>query len=393
MTIGYVLDSSRIISESFVRQEITALRQRGYTIFLIPLRRPSPEETQIRDRLEPLDVLPESPHLLATLVGAAAAVLLHPVRALRACRTVRCYVGWRLLAWSLWAARQVRRRKADRLHAHFAGVASVRAMVLARIAGLPFSCTAHGSEVLLQRQVFLPDLVRHARPFITVSQYNKQKIITDYHLNGAQIEVIHCGVDLTKFQPRARTDTPRPLALSVTWLIEVKGIDYLLHACQLLKQRGREFACLIVGGGRDERDVVRTQQEIERLDLTETVTLVRRVPHPVVQAYLQQAALFVLPSLSEGIPVALMEAMAMELPVIATRITGIPELVDDGLNGLLVEPKDAEALADRMAQLMDDPALRRRLGRAAREKIERTFSLDVVIDRLDRTFVEHTRPL
>lgn len=387
MTIGYILDSSRIVRESFIREEMAALRKKGHRIILVPLMPPSVYDTAyIQDRTDGVDALSEPPPLSKTLFGALRVALTHPFFCFRASLVVRRYIGWRLLPWALWAAGQLRRRRVDRLHTHFVGAASIRTMALARILGIPFSCTGHGSDVLLKRHDFFPELAAASKPFITISQFNKQQLISSYGLNNVRIEVVHCGVDLDKFQPRPRPATVCPFVLSVTWLIEVKGVDYLFGAVRILKERGRCFTCSIVGGGRDEQDFINAQQKVERLEISDLVSLVRRVPHPEICAYMQKADLFVLPSLSEGIPVSLMEAMAMELPVVATRISGIPELVDHEVNGLLVEPGDAAALAEQMERLMEDEPLRRRLGRAACDKIARNFNLDIETARLQELF-------
>lgn len=392
LTIGYVVDSSRKVPEPFIREEILALQRRGHTIVLIPLRQPFSEEPLVPDGLTGVQTLTEQPSLLSLFMGALLTLLTLPVRVVAGWPTARRMVGWRLLPWLLWASRQIHRYRMDRLHAHFIGAASVRAMALAHLADIPFSCTGHGSDLLLKRHIQIPDLVARARPFITVSQYNRRTVIDEYHLTNASIEVVHCGVDLTKFHPRVRPLRTPPLLLSVTWLIEVKGVVYLLDACQRLKKMGCSFRCLIVGGGRDEQDFVNAQQDVELRQINDVVTLIRRVPHSEICAHMQRADVFVLPSLSEGLPVSLMEAMAMELPVVATRITGIPELVDDGLNGFLVEPRDAEALSDRMKLLLDNPDLRQRLGKAGRSKIVREFDIDSEARRLEQLWLNITLP-
>jgi glycosyltransferase involved in cell wall biosynthesis len=174
-------------------------------------------------------------------------------------------------------------------------------------------------------------------------------------------------------------------------LHEVKGQTYLIEACRLLQKRGVDFMCHFIGGGPDLADLT---EQVERAGLSERVQFHGRRTHDEVAELLQGAAVLVSPSVPtqdgrrEGIPVVLMEAMASGLPVVASAISGIPELVEDKYNGFLTAPGDAPAIADALEFLYNDPGLRQQFAQAGREKVVDEFDLDKNAMVLSRHFSE-----
>ena len=188
------------------------------------------------------------------------------------------------------------------------------------------------------------------------------------------------GVDAAVFHPRRRLAVSLvPLIVSVGRLRAKKGLDTLIEACAQLRDRGQPFRCEIVGYGEEQS---RLAALITARDLDDHVTLAGKLTRDQVIARYARAALYVQPSRvaadgdRDGIPNVLLEAMAMGLPVLATRVSGIPELVHDRRNGLLVEPDAPAALAVAMSELLDDRALGARLGVAARATVTETFDND-----------------
>ena len=171
---------------------------------------------------------------------------------------------------------------------------------------------------------------------------------------------------------RARGGRPRREVLFVGRLLHGKGLPLLFEAIAELRRRGLDVRATIVGDGpaREECEAV-----AHRLGLSELVDFVGAVGQDDIRRHYQRADVFCLPSFAEGIPVVAMEAMAMELPVVTTRIMGIPELVDDGKDGLLVAPGRADALTDALERLVRSPEDRRRIGRAAREKVRERYDV------------------
>jgi glycosyltransferase involved in cell wall biosynthesis len=208
---------------------------------------------------------------------------------------------------------------------------------------------------------------------------------------------IHHGLDLKRYSPAAKSHHP-PVLLSVGRLVEKKGLIYLLKACRRLKDQKQEFVCHIVGPGPDYQKL---ESLIAELSLQDTVKLWGGLPHDEVLEHYNQATLFVLPCIRgddgslDGIPNVLAEAMAVELPVVTTTVSGIPELVEDRVNGLLVPPRDEEALTSALARLLDDPVLCNQLGKEGRQTILKKFDInqnvrlvyDVFVRQSERDYV------
>jgi glycosyltransferase involved in cell wall biosynthesis len=195
-----------------------------------------------------------------------------------------------------------------------------------------------------------------------------------------RIEVIHCGVDTGQFQWQERRREPGALfqILCVASYEEVKGHRYLVEACRLLEDRSIPFTCHLVGYGPLQQQV---EQHIETLGLEAQFHIHGGLPREKVLQMHTLADVLVLPSVptrsgkKEGIPVVLMEGMSSGLPVISSRLSGIPELVQDGKTGFLVAPCDIVGLADALETLYRDPELRRRMGLAGREFVMAEFDL------------------
>ncbi len=231
---------------------------------------------------------------------------------------------------------------------------------------------------------------------VTISEFNKNVILEEC---GEQvrdkIRVVHCGVDPEVFTPRERRaasegDDPRMRLLCVASYEEVKGHRYLIEACQLLRDRHVEFQLDLVGEGPCRAEV---EQHIDEANLGDRVIMHGAQPRDVVRRMMSDADIMCLPSVPtaqgkrEGIPVVLMEAMASGLPVLSSRLSGIPELVDDGISGMLVEPRDSAGIAAALEHLSKDADLRVRMGAGGREKIEAHFNLQQNAERLAGLFV------
>lgn len=248
--------------------------------------------------------------------------------------------------------------------------------------GIPYSFTGHGSD-LNRDQHMLCEKVAEAAFVVPVSNFFKDMIVERC---GEQyrhkVVVIHCGVDTQVFQPLGTVENDKPSEtfdiFCVGTLHEVKGQTYLIEACRLLDERGLEFICHFIGDGPDLADL---RKQVEEAGLIDLVQFHGRRTHQEVAELLQNATVLVTPSVPtkdgrrEGIPVVLMEAMASGLPVVATAISGIPELVEDKHNGFLTPPGDAPAIANALERLYNNPGLRQQFAQAGREKVVDEFDL------------------
>lgn len=275
----------------------------------------------------------------------------------------------------------------DRIHAHFASNNALKGYLVSKFYKKPFSCTAHGSEILVYSQKNLKELILKSRPFITISEYNRKFLVEKYEIPEDKIIVNYCGVDINFFKRKEKHKNGIFTIISVAALKPVKGLNYLLEACGALTKKGLNLNLKIAGHGPEYNNLKR---QIRKLKLEGKVKLLGVLNKEKLRDELENSTIFVLPSLSEGIPIALMEAMSMELPVVATNITGIPELIDDGINGLLVEKANSEDLANKIELLYNDPDLREKLAKNARRKVCEKFNLRKNVEKFEKILNEYS---
>jgi len=379
----YVVSLFPCWSETFIAREIAALIAAGADVRILSLKAPSeklvhPEAERLLARVRhPLSPGPAAlrraaalfahPRALSSLVRALGRALArHPIELAKSLEAVAR--ATEQLDW-------IREFDPDVIHAHWASYPSTAALALGRLLGKPFGFTCHAHDIFLHDHLLREKIESAAVP-VTISRYNVAWLAEHVTRQARdRLTVIHCGVDLPSlpFQADAREED---LIVTVGRLDPIKGLDVLVDALADLKRQGRRFRCRVIGEGPLRGQL---QASIDRQGLQERVKLVGARPQSEVRAALCAATIFALPSQitpsgdRDGIPVSLMEAMAAGAPVVSTSVSGIPELIEDGREGLLVSPRDSRALAEALARLFDDGALRRRLAAAARGKIEREF--------------------
>jgi colanic acid/amylovoran biosynthesis glycosyltransferase len=291
---------------------------------------------------------------------------------------------------STFFAYEMKRQGVTHIHAHFANHPTVAALIIHRLTGIPFSFTAHGHDIHIDLRM-LDRKVEAAAFVVTVSSYNKE-LITEKCGNDKRdkIFIIHCGVDNEIFFPTPKNIHNKSFRiLCVASFEEVKGHKYLIEACGLLHKQGFNFECHLVGDGPLRKQV---GFEIKKSGLEDKIVIHGVLERIDVVKQMRSADIFVLPSVHtkrgnrEGIPVALMEAMSVALPVLSTELSGIPELVENGITGILVTPRDSVSLADGMQRLLSDDQLRTKMGRKGREKVLRDFDLKTNTAKLTKLF-------
>jgi glycosyltransferase involved in cell wall biosynthesis len=399
--VAYVMSRFPKLTETFVLNELLEVQALGVDVSIYPLLRehdtvlhPGAEEMVARARYLPF--------LAWSFVASHARFLRRRPRAYLSslAHLVRDNIGKpRFLAAGLvlfpkivHAAALMANQGIDHVHCHFARHPALAGLIISRLTGIPYSFTAHGSDVHVDRRMLCRKLAE-ARFAVTISEFNRAVIEGDCGpVPRTKLETLHVGVDTAVFTPGPGERPPAHADLRIVCvgtLHEVKGQVHLIEACALLRDRGIGVTCRFVGRGPDESRLRRT---IERLGLQEAVTLVGPLARDGIIGELRSADVLVAPSVvsargqREGIPVVLMEAMSCGLPVVASRLSGIPELVEHERNGLLFTPGRAEELADALARLARDGDLRRRLGNEGRSTIERDFDLRTSVTRLVTMF-------
>jgi len=268
------------------------------------------------------------------------------------------------------------------LHAHFCHGSTTIAMFASRMTGIPFSFTAHAKDIYLKELNpgnLLQKKMRRAEFLVTCTGANVEHLKAMAPADTKIFRIYH-GLDSRLFSlaDRGKIRDDIPSVLAVGRLVEKKGFDYLIKACAILKSKGYRFRCQIVGGG-DEIYKAKLDTLIKTLGINDLINFTGAVTQEELREIYQQATMFALPCLvvdngdRDGIPNVLVEAMAMQVPVISTDISGIPELIQHNVNGLLVPEKNADAMADAIGSLLDDPELRVRLSVEGRAKVCRDF--------------------
>lgn len=276
----------------------------------------------------------------------------------------------------------MQRQGISHIHAHFASHPAAVAYVVSRLSDIPFSFTAHGSD-LHRDQHMLGVKVRQAAFVAAISDYNRKMLIEHAGQETAhKVKIVHCGVDTDRFAgdttqwDESQRNLHTAAMICIGTMHEVKGQRYLIEACRLLSQRGVGFHLHLVGDGPDLEE--RKAQAAEA-GLGEQITFHGRRTRDEIIDLLRKMDVAIAPSVPtsdgrrEGIPVVLMEAMAMQVPVVSSRLSGIPELVIHRETGLLTEPGDITALAAAIEDLIANPRLRRRLAQAGRDKVLHEF--------------------
>lgn len=342
LRIAYVLNVFPKLSETFIAGELAELRRRGVEVRILSLR--LPEDEPRHDIVERADLLAYTTYDLSRFKSI------------------------------------LREFRPQLIHAHFARQATASARELAVELCLPFTFTAHRYDIYDKAPADFAVRAAAAAALITVSEANARYIATTFGVPSSHIHLIPCGVDTERFAPSTPSAPAHPpVILCVARLNPVKNQELLLSACACLKTLGIQFRCVLVGDG-PTRD--RLLSEVARLGLEAYVELAGPADQAGVLRWLQQATVSVLSSHSEGMPVSLMEAAACGLPSVATAVSGVPELIENGVTGFVTPSGDEQALATALARIICDRELAVRMGKAARLRALERFSVGLQADRL-----------
>jgi colanic acid/amylovoran biosynthesis glycosyltransferase len=398
--LTYVIGTYPRLTTTFIDREIRVLRRLGIPLQVISIRRPngllSAEQKILQSDV--YYVLPASTRAVLwshlsfmisrplTYLGTLLQLVSRPHPTFAARQRTILHFGL-----GVHIARMLRDRyPTDHIHAHFVDRAALVALIAGRLLTKPFSATAHANDIYVD-PVLLPEKIAKAKFIAAISRYNESHLramLADGYMPS--LRCIYNGIEVPRYRPQERPRQEPPLILSVGQLKEKKGFRYLIQGCAYLRDRGSEFNCDIVGEGPLGP---RLEEMIDHFDLRDRVSLLGALPHEAVMEKYAQATMFVLPCVMgpdgdrDGIPTVILEAMAMGLPVVSTDLSGIPEAVLHGTTGMLVEPKDPNALADALGQLLDDGELSRRMGLEGRRRVVETFDSETNVKKLLEEFM------
>ncbi len=389
--LGMILKGYPRISETFIAHEIRLLEEAGLAIRILSMRpgREAIAHPVVRAIRARVDYLPETflPHAPRLLFRNLILGLRRPRRyaaglglALKRLRRSGNPASLRHFLQAGWLVERLLPGSGIvHLHAHFAHSPASVALYAAALAALPFSFTAHAKDIYTTDPAQLREKIARARFVVTCTDYNARHLGRIAAGLPTPIHRFYHGIDTRFFDsgPELRfTVRPPYRILTVARLIAKKGIPTILKALARLKGEGVSFVYTLVGEGPERENL---QRLLRGLGLEGDCRLAGTLAHEAVREEYRRADLFVLASEvapdgdRDGIPNVLLEAMGMGVPVAATRVSAIPELVEEGKTGLLVSPQDAAALAAAMRRLLSDGELRRRVLPAARERVRAEF--------------------
>jgi len=390
--IAYVLKMFPRFSETFVLNELLELERQGVTLRIFSLR--MPDDGIVHGEVELLRgavTYVRLERVVAVARAHARVFRRSPVRYVRALARAlrpRRRSSTRHFLKAGVIADHVQQEGLPHMHAHFASTAASVALHVHRLTGVPYSFTAHAKDIYRHDLDlgYLRTKLDEARFAVTVSDFNREHLA---RLGAGRVVRIYNGLDLRRFVPNGATPDEPPLVLAVGRLVEKKGFDVLIEACGLLRDAGMRFRCLVVGKGELAREL---QALISALDLGRHVELAGPLPQETLLELFPRASVVAAPCVvgsdgnRDGLPTVLTEALALQIPVVATPVTGIPELVDDGRTGLIVPERDAAALAAAIRRLIEEPETARRLAAAGRARVEQDFDLHANVRELRSLF-------
>ncbi|MDA5558608.1 glycosyltransferase family 4 protein [Shimia sp. MMG029] len=383
--IAYLTGEYPRATDTFIQREVAALRAQGQSVETCSVQRTGKAhlvgEEQRAESERTFYVLSAAKSPITLISAVFGALFRSPTRFLRtvllAIRTAP--PGLRNQIYQLFyfleaavLATHLRKRGVRHLHNHIAKSSCSVAMLTSELSGIPFSFTLHGPDIFFAPDHWRLDAkIARARFVACISQFCRSQAMAFSHpKHWNKLHIIHCGVDPERYAPGGGASGKQ--LLFVGRLAPVKGLPILLRSLEQLVQTHPDVHLNVIGDGPGRKAL---QSQVSSAGLLHHVSFVGYKSQTEVAEALARADMLVLPSFAEGVPVVLMEAMAAQRPVVATHIAGIPELVSDGVSGLLVSPGDVSALATAIDEVLSDPERARSMGIAGRAKVEAAFDI------------------
>jgi len=395
--IAYILSKFPVLTETFITREIQELRKKGITVKVFSLKNTKDEEVLHNIDLELTKTVHYYPYLFSLKNWSAlffyfrikplsCSMILIKILTTHIRNPIYFLKTIAVIPKAFAIAKELREQNINNVHAHWATIPTTVAWIISKLNNARYTFTAHAWDIY-QVDIMLEDKLNDAAKVITISEYNKRYLIEKFPTTDPEkIRVIHCGVDLRKFNPSEIKKNKIFTILSVGRLTQKKGFDVLLRACSLLNNKKLPIKCKIVFVKGDfEKEIF---ELYDNLNLEEYVELIHGLRQDELLDCYNRADCFVLPCIisddndRDGIPVVILEALAMEIPVVSTNVSGIPEVVINNQTGLVVEPNNAEDLANTIEKLYLDEKLRTTLGLKGRQLVEQQFEISTNVDRL-----------
>jgi glycosyltransferase involved in cell wall biosynthesis len=401
--LAYLVNRYPMMSMIFILREVLQLRELGFDIHVASINPPDrpPERMTAEEAAESARTYYVKSHGMAgAVIAHLQTILKNPTGYGRGLLWVvrlarldlkRLFLNFMYFTEALMVGQWMRRRRQKHLHVHLGSQGATVGLFVRHVFGCGFSVTVHGpDEFYDERGQYLEQKVAAADFICCISSYARSQLMkSSSYVHWNKLVVSRLGVDPQVFSPQPGRHASAVFEiLCVGRLTPAKGQHILIDAIERLAQQKRRVRLRLVGQGLDESSLRERAAQIEH---PECIVFEGAVNPDRIRALYAEADAFCIPSFAEGIPVVLMEAMAMGVPCVTTHITGIPELIRDGIDGLLVAPSDLEALVEALARLMDDTALRERIARNGRARILEHYDLQRNVLKLAAIFAERVR--
>jgi colanic acid/amylovoran biosynthesis glycosyltransferase len=386
---AYLFERFPSFSQTFCVREVEAMHGRGLEFPVFSIRKPAGEPVQdYFSDIGPIYFLPEKfDTVLAsdTNFRRSARRALESLRALWGCEEQK-----RRIYEALWLGPMLREAGIRHIHVHFAGSAARTAFWLKRLFGVEYSITAHANDIFRDEPPErLAQMFRAAVVVVTVSEFSLRYLRTKYPSHDEKFCRVFNGIEVDRFQTSSFPDG-RPLILSVGRYIPKKGFCTLVEACSRLE--GKDFECQIIGNGPLEESL---KEQAALLGVDQRVSITGPKAEGEIKRLFERSRMFVLSctraedGAMDNLPTVIMEAMAAGLPVVSTDVAAVSEMIADDETGFIVPERDSGALAQKMACLLENPALARAMGMRARERCRDLFDLDRTSAALCEILTEH----
>jgi len=386
MKIAYVVSSLKV-SMTFVVNELEAHEQAGWQVLPLVSCRPGTFENLSEVMVKWNKRAIFRPNFFIQLGVTLREIITHPLRFAKVCfwlvtllihSPAEFVKALYELTISCYFAGHCRRFSAEHIHVHFASRSLSLSLMMGMLTGLPVSCTVHAFDIFTRSPGSLQMRLSKCKFIAAVSQFNVEYLRNTCGNSVADLcRVVHCGIDVEKFRSVSRQPEPGRI-ICVCRLYPKKGLDVAIRACAKLRDNNVKFLFEIAGDGPHRQAL---EELIVQLHLADNVKLLGARPNDQLTELFSRACIFLMPCVKtpdgdmDGIPVAMMEAMSCEVPVVSTAISGIPELVEDGITGRLAPEKDVDALAQILKELLENLDKIRKFGKAGRERVLKDFCI------------------
>lgn len=399
-SLTYLVSRYPTLSMVFVLREVAALRALGFRIETASINPPDrpPAELTPQEREEATRTYGVKAHGVAGAAAAHAKTLLGNFGGywrglamafqLAGLDLSRLLLNLAYFTEGLMVGQWMRRNGLRHLHVHLASQAASVGLFTQRVFRVGYSLTVHGPDEFYDaRGQYLAQKIAAAGFIVCISSYTRSQLMKlSPCADWKKLDVVRLGIDPAHFSPRSRSAAQTAFEiLCVGRLTPAKGQHILIDAVDRLTQQGRNVRLRLVGSGPDDESL---RESASRLAHPEIIVFEGAVNQDRIRDIYANADAFCLPSFAEGLPVVLMEAMSMQIPCVTTAIAGIPELIRDGIDGLLVAPGEVDALAVALARLMDDASLRNRLALSGRARVLESYNLAQNVETLAAVFTE-----